>query len=62
MVFDADAAQIPVTPEPGERLRPVDEREPWTLPDRGITGPSMRGGFCPCARCQNVRRRIDGRA
>jgi len=39
-------------PEPG--------RTPWTIPARYTTGRGICGGFCPCARCENARRRIDG--
>jgi hypothetical protein len=63
MVLDAEGVQTLLMPELGERLlRPVDEREPWILSGRGITGLATRDGFCPCARCQNARRRIDGSA
>jgi len=51
-----------LTPEQGERLRPVDEHGPWTLPDCGTTGRGTRGGFCPCARCDKTRTRIEDSA
>jgi hypothetical protein len=60
MVFDAEGVQLQLMPEAGERLRAVDEREPWARPDRGTTVPATTDGFCPCARCKNTRRRIDG--
>jgi hypothetical protein len=48
------------------RSRVHEFREEWmhrehgTFPDRGATVRLVLYGFCPCARCQRARTRIDG--
>lgn len=53
----------PLTAKRDELFRRVDEgresmRREHRSPDKGAMVRPMRDGFCQCARCQSVRKRI----
>ena len=53
----------PLTAERDELLRHVDQRRESMRrehgsPAKGAMARPVRGGFCQCARCERVRRRI----
>ena len=63
-MFELPKRQL--TAESGELLLRVDGRQEWmrrehgTSPDKGAMVRPIREGFCRCARCESVRRRIGG--